>query len=106
MSLHRKSPHSTAPRSKWPCVRRGSGFNSKLISGGHWELKQVVESLIKDEHMQSGTSNFREWQTAADSGGLSSPGRFLIFHKLKKSYCSGENSTHFNLIYSKKEVPL
>lgn len=52
----------------------GSGFNSKLISGGHWELKQVVEGLIKGELMQSGTSNFGEWHTAADSGGLSSPG--------------------------------
>lgn len=60
------------------CEEGGSGFNSKLISGGHWELKQVVEGLIKGEHMQSGTSNFREWHTAADSGGLSSPGEVFI----------------------------
>lgn len=75
--LYRQSPHFTAARSEWPRVRRGSGFNSKFTSGGHWELKQVVEGLIKDEHMQPGTSNFREWHTAADSAGLSSRRGFL-----------------------------
>lgn len=79
MTPYRKGAHLAALRSEWPRVRGwGSGFNSKLISGGHWELKQVVEGLIKGEHMQSGTSNFREWHTAADSGGLSSPGEVFI----------------------------
>lgn len=83
MTPYRKGAHFAALRSELPRVRRGggSGFNSKLISGGHWELKEVVEGLIKGEHMQSGTSNFREWPTAADSGGLSSPGEVFYYRR-------------------------